>query len=57
MSLSRLHLLFPGVRKLLNLSFIALHQAEVLKVLVGGVELLTTFTTQMSTFHSYLEQV
>lgn len=31
-------------------------QAEVLAALKGGMELITTFTTQLSTFHSYLEQ-
>ena len=32
-------------------------QAEILIALKGGMELITTFTTQLSTFHSYLEQV
>lgn len=31
-------------------------QAEVLTILRSGMELVSTFTTQMSTFHSYLEQ-
>lgn len=36
--------------------FIVHSQAEVLTALKSGMELIATFTTQLSTFHSYLEQ-
>ena len=46
-----------GTVYLLMVCVIYSSQAEVLTILKGGMELVSTFTTQMSTFHSYLEQV
>lgn len=56
-SLSNHHWYWLEYFHVTNITAIPLPQAEVLTILNGGMELVSTFTTQMSTFHSYLEQV